>query len=182
MKVSVTFRNAESNSWHNEYVDERLKKLKKYIDTPVEARVVLSVEKFRNVAEINLLANGLNVNAKEEDKEMHLAIDAAVDKIERQLRKRREKTRDHKAPGNRSEKVGEGEGIGEESEEDAGTMSAMVAETRKLALKPMSLEDALFEITTTKNWFLIYRDSNTESVNVLYRRDDGKFALIETSC
>ena len=58
MKISVTFRNTEGDDWHKEYIDQRLKKLEKYLDTPVEARVVLSVEKFRNVAEVNLMANG----------------------------------------------------------------------------------------------------------------------------
>ena len=56
MKISVTCRNAEGEDWQKEYVQERLKKLEKYIDNPVEARVILSVEKFRNTAEINLMS------------------------------------------------------------------------------------------------------------------------------
>ena len=76
MRISVTFRNKEGENWHREYIEERLKKLKKYVDNPVEARVVLSVEKFRNVAEVNLMANGLNVNAKEE------GISAGTSKIQ----------------------------------------------------------------------------------------------------
>jgi putative sigma-54 modulation protein len=89
MKISVTFRNKEGENWHKEYIDQRLKKLEKYLDTPVEARVVLSVEKFRNVAEVNLMTNGQNINAKEEAKDMYLAIDNAIEKIERQLKKRK---------------------------------------------------------------------------------------------
>ena len=85
MKISVTFRNTEGDNWHKEYIDQKLKKLEKYLDTPVEARVVLSVEKFRNVAEVNLMTNGQVLNAKEEAKEMSLAIDNAIEKIERQL-------------------------------------------------------------------------------------------------
>ncbi|MCX5827583.1 MAG: ribosome-associated translation inhibitor RaiA, partial [Deltaproteobacteria bacterium] len=77
MKISVTFRNTEGEDWFKNYVEEKLGKLKKYIDRPVEVRVVLSVEKFRNVAEINLMDNGMNVNAREEAKEMALAIDEA---------------------------------------------------------------------------------------------------------
>ena len=88
MKISVTFRSAEGENWQKEYVEERLKKLKKYIDNPVDARVILSVEKFRNTAEINLMANGLNINSREEEKDMHMAIDNAIEKIERQLKKR----------------------------------------------------------------------------------------------
>jgi putative sigma-54 modulation protein len=56
-----------------------------------------------------------------------------------------------------------------------------VVETRKVVLKPMSIDDAVLEMETTKNRFVIYRDSSTENVNVIYRREDGKFALMEIS-
>ncbi|MDD5711654.1 MAG: ribosome-associated translation inhibitor RaiA [Smithellaceae bacterium] len=176
MKISVTFRNTEGDDWHKAYVDERLQKLKKYIDNPVDAHVVLAVEKFRNVAEINLKANGLNVNAKEEAKEMHLAIDEAIDKIETQLKKHKERIRGHKNNNNREEMLAEGGA--EEAEEAPGVK---VVETRKMVLEPMSMDDALLEMETTRNKFIIYRDSSTESVSLLYRRDDGKYALIETN-
>ncbi|MBU1745349.1 MAG: ribosome-associated translation inhibitor RaiA [Proteobacteria bacterium] len=177
MKISVTFRNAEGETWQKEYVEERLKKLKKYIDNPVDARVILSVEKFRSMAEINLMANGLNVNGKEEDKDMHLAIDNAIEKIERQLKKRKEKVRGFKTSPSRSGEFG-GESATEEGDESS---DAKVVETRKVVLTPMSIDDAVLEMETTKNRFVIYRDSSTENVNVIYRREDGKFALMEIS-
>jgi len=177
MKISVSFRNAEGETWQKEYVEERLQKLKKYIDNPVDARVILSVEKFRNTAEINLMANGLNVNGREEDKDMHLAIDNAIEKIERQLKKRKEKVRGFKTNPSRNGESGE-ESAAEEGEESP---DAKVVETRKVVLKPMSIDDAVLEMETTKNRFVIYRDSSTENVNVIYRREDGKFALMEIS-
>jgi putative sigma-54 modulation protein len=174
MKISVTFRNAEGENWQKEYVEERLQKLKKYIDNPVDARVILSVEKFRNTAEINLMANGLNINSKEEEKDMHLAIDNAIEKIERQLKKRKERVRGFKTNPSRSGEFG-----GEPAEEGEDAIDAKVVETRKMVLKPMSIDDAVLEMETTKNRFVIYRDSSTEQVNVIYRREDGKFALLE---
>ncbi|MDD5170648.1 MAG: ribosome-associated translation inhibitor RaiA [Syntrophales bacterium] len=105
MKISLTVRNMEGESWQKEYVDERLNKMKKYIDRPVDAHVILSVEKFRNVAEVNMIADGLNINAKEEAKDMHLAIDDAVDKIEKQLKKHKEKMRGHKTSMTRAEGI-----------------------------------------------------------------------------
>ncbi len=119
MKISVTFRNAEGENWQKEYVEERLEKLKKYIDNPVDARVILSVEKFRNTAEINLMANGLNINSKEEEKDMHLAIDNAIEKIERQLKKRKEKIRGFKNNQSRSG-ASEGESAGRRGRRIAG--------------------------------------------------------------
>jgi putative sigma-54 modulation protein len=176
MKISVTIRNGEGDTWQKEYVEERLKKLKKYIDAPTEAHVVLSVEKFRNGAEINLIANGLNINAKEEEKDMHLAIDNAIVKIERQLKKHREKIRGHKSNSLREGETPETP-VADELDDIAGTK---VVEMRELILKPMSLDDALMEMNSTKNRFVVYRDAATKNISVVYRRDDGKYALIET--
>ncbi|MCE5281255.1 MAG: ribosome-associated translation inhibitor RaiA [Deltaproteobacteria bacterium] len=177
MKISLTFRNVEGETWQKEYVEERLGKLKKYIDNPVDAHVILSVEKFRNTAEINLLSNGLNIRSREEEKDMNLAIDNAIEKIERQLKKRKEKIRGHKSAAGRAGEAG-GEAGAEEGEESP---ESKVVETRQIVLKPMSIDDAVLEMETTKNRFVIYRDSSTENVSVIYRRDDGKFALMEVS-
>ena len=177
MKISVTFRNMEGENSQREYVEKQLKKLEKYIDNPVDAHVVLSVEKFRNAAEINLTANGLILNGKEEEKDMRLAIDNAIEKIERQLKKWKERVRGFKSATARDGEL-EGASPVEEMEE---LPDAKVVETRKTVLMPMSIDDAVLEMETTNNRFVIYRDSSTEDVCVMYRRDDGKFALIEVS-
>jgi putative sigma-54 modulation protein len=176
MKISVTFRNGEGENWQKIYAEERIVKLKRYLDMPAEAHIVLSTEKFRCFAEINLSANGLNVNAKEEAKDMHLAIDSCIEKIEKQLKKQKEKFREHKPRSIRHtvEKIGEGE----EEEESA---TSKVVETRKVVLKPMSLDEAVMEIEGGKTRFIIYRDSSSENVSLVYRRDDGNYALIETN-
>jgi len=178
MKISVTFRNKEGDGWHKEYIDQKLKKLEKYVDTPVEAHVVLSVEKFRNVAEVNLMTNGQNINAKEEAKDMYLAIDNAIEKIERQLKKRKEKIRGHKTNAARGDEMSIAESYGDEMDE---VQETRIVEMKKVILKPMSLDDAIMEIDTSKNRFIVYRDSSTENVSIIYVRDDGKYTLIETS-
>lgn len=177
MRITVTLRNGEDESWQKEYVEEKMKKLDKYIDTPAEARVVLQVEKFRNTSEISLLADGMNINSKEEAKDMHLAIDEAIDKLERQLKKHKEKIREHKAAAKEAASLA-GETTGEESDEGA---VSRVVETKKVLLTPMSLEDAALQMAETKKRFVVYRDSNTENVHVMYRREDGSVAVIETN-
>jgi putative sigma-54 modulation protein len=178
MKISLTFRNTEGETWQKEYVDERLSKIKKYIDRPMDVHVILSVEKFRNVAEVNMIANGININAREEAKDMHLAIDNAVEKIERQLIKYKEKIRGHKTNLIRVEGITAISDDLEEIEEEHG---AKLVETRKVVLKPMSLDDAVMEMDVSKQRFIIFRDSSSENVSLIYRRDDGKYTLIETN-
>jgi putative sigma-54 modulation protein len=175
MKISVTFRNGEGENWQKLYAEERIQKLKKYLDMPAETHIILSTEKFRNFAEINLSANGWNVNAKEEAKDMHLAVDGCIDKIEKQLKKQKEKTREHKPKSIRHSEVKVVEG-----EEDESTSNKIV-ETRKIVLKPMSHDEAVMEMEGNKARFIIYRDSSSENVSLVYRLDDGNYALIETN-
>ena len=176
MKISVTFRNGEGENWQKVYAEERIQKLKKYLDTPAEAHIIISMEKFRNFVEINLSSNGWNINAKEEAKDMHLALDSCIEKIERQLKKQKEKIREHKPKSIRRgmEKVNERDQT-EESETNK------IVETRKIVLKPMSLDEAVMEMEGTKARFIIYRDSSSEKVSLVYRRDDGNYSLIETN-
>jgi putative sigma-54 modulation protein len=175
MKISVTFRNGEGENWQKLYAEERIQKLKKYLDTPAETQIILSTEKFRNFTEINLSANGWNVNAKEEAKDMHLAVDGCIDKIEKQLKKQKEKTREHKPKTIRHSETKVAEGEEEES------ITNKIVETRKIVLKPMSHDEAVMEMEGNKARFIIYRDSSSENVSLVYRLDDGNYALIETN-
>ena len=175
MKISVTFRNGEGENWQKVYAEERIQRLKKYLDAPAEAHIVVSMEKFRHFAEINLNSSGWNINAKEEAKDMHLAIDSCIEKIERQLKKQREKIREHKPRSIRRSK----EKLDQEEAEEL-TVSK-IAETHKVILKPMSFDEAIMEIDGTKDRFILYRDSSSENVSLVYRRDDGDYVLIETN-
>jgi putative sigma-54 modulation protein len=134
------------------------------------------MEKFRNFAEINLSSNGWNLNAKEEAKDMHLALDSCIEKIEKQLKKQREKIREHKPKS-----IRRGKEKSDEREEAEESNISKIAETRKVILKPMSFDEAIMEIEGTKDSFIIYRDSSSENVSLIYRRDDGNYALIETN-
>lgn len=179
MKITMTLRGGGDESWQKEYTEEKMKKLDKYIDTPAEAQVVLQVSKFRNTADINLMANGININSQEEAKDMRLAIDNAIDKLERQIKKHKQKIRGHKA-GDKLEQLVEEEA--EIEEEESGELPASrVVETRKLLLTPLSLEDAILQIEETNSLFVVYRDTYTENVHVIYRREDGSLAVIETN-
>lgn len=178
MQVSVTFRNTGSESWFKDYVTERLSRIQKYIDKPVDAHVVLSVEKFRYVAEINIMAKGISLVGKEEAKDMQLAIDNVIDKIERQIKKHKEKSREHKANTNRPEDM---DGLREAPVPFEEELKLRIVETRRVVLKPMSLDEAILEMESSRNRFVIYRDAHSENISVIYRRDDGNFALLEAN-
>lgn len=178
MNISITFRNSEVDKWQREFIEDKITKLKKYIDGHCEAHVVLAVEKFRQVAEINFLANGLNINSKEEAKEMSLAIDNAIEKVERQLKKHREKIREHKAI---NKAPGEPPALETGLTQTESTTTARIVQSQKIVLKHLSPEDAVIEMETQDSGFVVYRDASSARICVLYRLNDGNYALLETN-
>jgi putative sigma-54 modulation protein len=95
MQISINFRNIDSSDALKSYVQEKLDRLDKMLDSPAEAHVVLSVEKIRHIAEISLNCDRLKINAKEETDSMYAAIDALTDKVKLQVKKNKEKQRKH---------------------------------------------------------------------------------------
>jgi putative sigma-54 modulation protein len=81
----------DSNDGMKEYAKQKLMKIRKYMDSPGEAHVVLSVEKFRNIAEVTIKSEGVSINGEERSEDMYSAIDNVMDKIGRQIKKRRGK-------------------------------------------------------------------------------------------
>jgi putative sigma-54 modulation protein len=86
MQIAVTFRHLETDEGVKEYVKEKVSKLQKYIEVPREVHVVLSAEKFRQIAEITIVGNGMTLNSQARDSDLYAAIDQMVDKMERQIR------------------------------------------------------------------------------------------------
>ena len=99
MNTSVRFKKLESSDALRSYVSEKLNRLDKYFNGPTEANVVLSIEKFRHSAEINITGDRLTINGKEETGEMYSAIDMVLDKLEVQIKKNKQKSRDYRPKG-----------------------------------------------------------------------------------
>ena len=168
MQVSVTFRQLEPSEALRTYVTERLKKFKRYLDGPLEAHVVLGLEKFRHLADVSLNSNGRMVKGREENSDMYAAIDLVMDKIDMQLRKQREKLREVK--GDRSRTV-------PPAEPEATKLPPI--RRRQVEVPPLELADAVELLQTKGNAILVYTDVNTGTLSILYRRADGGLALAE---
>jgi len=91
MKISVTFRHLEPTEDLKDYAKEKLKKAKKYLSEPIEASVILAEEKFRHLAEITITHSGVTIRGEEVNADMRLAIDKTMEKIEKQLRRQKDK-------------------------------------------------------------------------------------------
>lgn len=97
MQTSVTFKNLPSSENLKNYVTEKLDRFDRLLDNPAEASVVLSVEKFRHIAEINIVGDRLNIIGKEEINDMYSAIDMVLDKLEKQIKKSKQKNRERRS-------------------------------------------------------------------------------------
>ena len=105
MQTSVTFKNLDPSDHLKSYVGDKLDRFDKLLDNPAEANVVLAVEKFRHIAEINIAGDRLSIIGKEETNDMYSAIDMVLDKIEKQIKKNKQKIRKHRASANNKAKT-----------------------------------------------------------------------------
>jgi len=99
MQLTVTFRHLEPSERLKEYCHDKLARLEKYLDAVIDAEVVLTVEKFRHRVEVLIVSAGLKIKAEEETEDMYAAIDMVVDKLEKQVKRHREKLKTHKGSG-----------------------------------------------------------------------------------
>ena len=177
MQIAVTFRHMESSDALRSYVEEKLARVKKYIDEPIDAQVALSVQKkIHHRAEVTMVAKGLTMKSAEEKDDMYAAIDLMVDKIERQLKKYKEKLKKHKGSDGAPRRV-EKTVISAPSVDDGGGKPEIVR-SHSFFVKPMSVEEAVMQMDLLDKDFLVFTDDRSEEMNVVYRRKDGNYGLI----
>jgi putative sigma-54 modulation protein len=182
MQVSVTFRHMNPTDALKEFAADKVSRIEKFIHAPTDAHVVLSVEKYLHKAEINISANGVRMRAEETSEDMYSSIDAATSKIERQVKRYRNKLSSHKPREGHAQKVMLNvlEAAREPEPEQAhGHLPPQIIETRELDAKPMVIEEAIMHMDLMHDDFLVFLNAKTNAVNVLYRRKEGTFGLIE---
>jgi putative sigma-54 modulation protein len=178
MQVNITFRHLEPTEALKEHVKDKVAHIQRYVDRPGEAHAVLHLENLSHHAEITMKAGAFSVRGRGKSDDMYASIDAAADKIERQLKKHKERVRNHKAtlipkdwmPVDIRHEI---------HEEHAETPSSRVVSTSKFQATPMSLDEAIVQMDLLNSRFYVFQEAKTRAINVVYRRDDGKLGVIE---
>jgi putative sigma-54 modulation protein len=160
------------------YAHDKISRIEKYLDSVLEANVVLSVEKFRHIADVTILSDGLKINGQEQTEDMYSAIDMVVDKIERQVKRYRQKIKSKK--GSKRTRTREGS-LEAEVEEEVRQVDdrPQLIRARQMFAKPMDVDEAVMQLDLSNETFLVFTNSATEKINVLHRREDGNYGLIE---
>jgi len=172
MKVKIVERHAGSSDALRAYVLEKTKGLERYFDRIVSIDVVLSVEKERHIVDMHAhLVNRKVITAREESSDMYASIDAAIDKLKRQLVKYKDQLTDVKDRGGKEARSQEA------AVEDVD--HRQIIRTDTYFHKPMSPEEAALQLDAIEKGFLVFINAETNEVNIIYHRRDGNYGLIE---
>ena len=181
MQLSITGRNLEVTEALRTYAAEKLGKVKKFLDGITAAHVILSVEKYRQIAEVTLHVRDLTIRAEESTPDLYSSINLVVDKIERQIRRHKERIIRHwTRGGERAAAGGLRRGavaaLVEEPEEES---APRVVKVKRFAIKPATVDEAILQMNLLGHSFFVFQNAVSDQVNVLYRRHDGQYGLIE---
>lgn len=181
MKFSIRGENIEVTDALKEYVEKKIGRLERYFETPqdTEVSVTLSIARNLHGIEVTIPLPGVLLRAEERSEDMYASIDLVAEKLERQIRK-------HKTKLNR--KYRQEGGVRSLFRENFGNVNARpleeeetfeVVRTKRFDLKPMDVEEAILQMNMIGHNFFVFANMETDRVNVVYRRADGKYGLIE---
>ena len=177
MQIAVTFRHLTADEGIKDYVKEKVGKLEKYIENPREIHVVLSTEKFRQMAEITIVADGMTLNSQAKDSDLYIAIDQMVEKMERQIRERRDKSRRKRVTASTAQPPLPEAESGAEDQEAFGEAPRILR--RQAFAKPMSPEEAVAQLNLSQQDVLFFINSTSGQMNALYRGKEGLYEWVE---
>jgi putative sigma-54 modulation protein len=178
MNFSIRGEHLDVTEALKEYVQKKISRLEKYFEAPLtsDVSVTLSVEKGKQTVEVMIPLTGVLLRGEVKHTDMYASIDLVVDKLERQIRK-------HKTRANRKirEEGGkrdlfrlESSAAYQEEEDDLE-----VVRTKSFDFKPMDVEEAILQMNLVGHSFFVFSNMDSRQVNVVYKRDDGKYGLIE---
>ena len=171
MNIIVTGRHLDITPALKKYAEEKIKKFSRYLSNISEAIVTLSVEKYRHKVEVLLRVNGVLIQAEGITGEIYSSIDEVVEKLERQVKKYKEKLVSHRK--------GEGKAGGSQPKASPTDETGRIIKNKKFDLEPMSPDEAAMQMELLDKDFFVFTNDGSGIINVIYRRRDGNFGLIE---
>ena len=171
MRVTVIGKNIDVTPALREIVEKKISKLDRYFKPNVAARATLTVQKNSQIFEVTIPFNGVILRCEESTDDMYKSIDLVQAKLERQIRKQRTKLQRR---SNESLRFSNFDEVALE-EDDQGE----IVKVKKFNIKPMSTEEAILQMELVEHNFFVFKDADTDNVNVIYKRKDGNYGLLE---
>ena len=172
MEILIRGSKVEITDSMKSYVKEKLSKLDKYlVDQKAKATVLVKVRSYTQKIEVTIPLKTLILRAEEEQEDFYAAVDLVINKLERQIRKNKAKLENRNKTKSKEFNVDDLIPIEEDSS---------IVKVKKIDVKPMSSEEAILQMDLLGHDFYVYRDSETNSVNVVYRRKEKGYGIIES--
>jgi ribosome hibernation promoting factor len=171
MKIHIVARHTKLTKAIKEHVELKIEKLQNYFDKIIWAQVALNVEKKENSAEIVLHAGRQTLKSSGKSSDLYSAVDAAVSKMEVQIKKYKEKLRDHRKS--------------DDIEQDISLPTAIIEDEVKISVvkqvgvKPMDAQTAAMEMDRLGYTFWMFIDKDTNKVNIVFKRLDNSFGVLQ---
>lgn len=179
LKFNIRGENIEVTPAIRDHVESKIEKIERYFNEDVNANANVNLKVYNDKqtkVEVTIPMKNVTLRAEERHNDMYAAVDLIVDKLERQIRK-------HKTKLNRKFRDREGAGVyfaNEQSEPAIEEDDLTVVRTKQFDLKPMDQEEAILQMNLVGHDFYVYTDAESNSTNIVYKRKDGKYGLIET--
>ncbi len=181
MQIDYTCRNTQLSDNLRDHIEQKLTKVSKFVEEPVEVKILLESEKHRHTVDLHISHRLGVVQATEENlTSLQEALNLAVERAEKQARRSRKKLVDTRRRAGRSER-NNGHRWPIEVLDRAtvgGGAVPRVVETTHLAIKPMTIEEAAIQLETAEHGFVVFRDAHNDRLSVLFRRKDENYGLI----
>ena len=177
MKFDIRGRHIEVTDALRDYTTKRLSKLEKYLEDVKGAQVALSVEGDRHKVEVTIPLNGMILRGEETSDDMYSSIDMVEEKLEKQIEKYKTKLiKNHRGAGLKKALAEE---VKLQMEDNAAEEKFKITRVKRFAFRPMDEEEAIMQMNLLGHSFFVFFNAESEEVNVVYRRKDGNFGLIE---
>lgn len=175
MKYNIRGKKIEVTDAIRDYMASKIERLEKYLDDndEVEAKAVVSTKGKEQKVEVTIWSGKYNIRAEESSDDLYAAMDLVIDKLERQFKKYKDKINDKR----RKETIKE---IDTEDIKDLEEKEVIVRR-KEVYLKPIDEEEAITQMELLDHTFFVYKDSNTNKINVVYKRNDGNYGVIEAN-
>lgn len=177
MRVNVTAKNMVLTDAIREYAEKKVTKISKYFDDVMDIQVNLEVQKNMHVAEVLADVKGIFLKGYEKSEDMYASIDIAVDKIEKQIVKYKERIKTRKYADKKSVETLKLNVYATDSVMDS---EPEIIVSKSIPSKPMDIEEAVMQMDLLNKNFFVFRNFRTSEINVVYKRDDGQIGLIES--
>lgn len=175
MQVHITARHVKISAPLRQYVIDKISRIEKYFDNLIEAHVIVGTEKYYSWAEATVVASGKRINAKEQAKDLYAAVDLLLDTLERQIKTFKEKLKTpYRLQRRRKTSTSTKEVIPIGDEENVPAITRGVFD-----IAPISVTEAIKKMEETNNDFFPFVNFNDRRINVVYKKKNGTYGLLE---